>query len=115
MTSRERIMRVLNREMPDCVPICPRMWAYILELYGRGNIADYRDFKRNVHDFDIYMDSFAGPPNYIYSQEHDYSALPEIEVELTETWEGRKKFMSHVEVSSLYIPLLINSLTRAFI
>jgi len=94
MTSRESIMLTLNHEIPDRVPICPRMSAYLWETYGRKpGIDEYLDFKKNCFEFDLFFDTQPFPPEFIYTQTEDHSILPGVEVELTKTVQDRKTYI----------------------
>lgn len=82
MTSRERILAVLNRQKPDRVPISPRIWAWLQEKYGKVTFLEYLDLKEKYFDYDPIIQINPEIPNFIYTQFGDYTCLKEVEVQL---------------------------------
>jgi uroporphyrinogen decarboxylase len=81
MTSRERILAVLNGEMPDKVPVSPKIWAWIQERYGDETYLEYLELKK-IFDYDPVIVLHPSLPNFVYNQLNNYSILADIEVSL---------------------------------
>jgi uroporphyrinogen-III decarboxylase len=83
MTSRERILAVLNKQKPDKVPISPRIWAWILEKYGKDTFLESLDLKGKYFDYDPIIEIKPEIPNFIITQFENYSFLEKVNVDMT--------------------------------
>ncbi len=72
MTGRERILAAIRHEEPDCVPIAPRVWAWLMAEHGSQDLATHLrvfpdlDQMFPVEDgtfntLDVYPDTYALP------------------------------------------------------
>jgi len=77
MTSRERILKTINHEEPDRVPISPRMYAYLKSKYGDERLATHM---KHFPDLDLMFIVDDGTPNYLEIYPDKYN-LPEVKVE----------------------------------
>lgn len=82
MTSRERILAVLNHHQPDKVPIFPRIWAWLLERYGKVTFLEYLDLKK-LFDYDPLIQVNPELPDPIYTQFEDYALFSDIDVDIS--------------------------------
>ena len=64
MTSQERIQAAIRHEIPDTVPVSPRIWAFLLGYYGSSNPMAYLR-AREEFDFDPICIVDTGPSNYL--------------------------------------------------
>mgnify|MGYP000129567825 CR=1 FL=1 len=64
MTSRERLLAVIEHKEPDKVPIAPRIWAWFLEYYGDCSWKTYLKAKEEF-DFDPIIRISSGVKDYI--------------------------------------------------
>ncbi len=92
MTSRERLLAVLNGEVPDSVPINPRMGAWMIERYADPTWLEYLDLKRIV-DYDPIITVSPDLPCFIYSPLDNYAVLDDIEVEIASERKERKLYV----------------------
>lgn len=65
MTSKRRHLSILNGEIPDRIPIAPRIWAYLLEQ--RMTDLDYK----KIHDYDPIIGTTSGFP-FNFDDSHEY-------------------------------------------
>ena len=72
MTSRERLLAVLNKTMPDRIPISPRMSYWMRDYYGGSGYFELMKM-RNEFSFDPIFQIDISPPNFPYTQFIDYS------------------------------------------
>lgn len=87
MTSRERLLAAIAHQEPDTVPVSPRIWAWLLEYYGKGDwLAHLRAAKE--FDFDPLISLGASIANYFYYPIGDYLELKDVAVELRIEREG---------------------------
>lgn len=71
MTSKQRHLAVMRREIPDRIPIAPRIWAWLLE-YGKTHIELKSEF-----DYDPIIFTSSGFP-YHLADTYDYmKAFPD--------------------------------------
>jgi len=71
MTSRERHLAVMRGEIPDRIPIAPRIWAWLLE-YGKTHLELKKEF-----DYDPIIFTSSGFPYHI-DENHEYmSSFPD--------------------------------------
>jgi uroporphyrinogen decarboxylase len=89
MTSRERIVAVLNRQIPDRVPVFPRIWAWLQERYGKATFLEYLNLKK-VFDYDPLIQVNPELPNPIYMQFQDYALFEHLDVDLSCKDQGGK-------------------------
>ncbi len=94
MTSRERIKAVLSREIPDTVPVSPRIWAWLMERYGKISFLEYLDLKEKLFDYDPIIQINPELPNFIYTQLDNYSCLDNIDVKLSCTNKDDKLYIT---------------------
>ena len=93
MTSRERILAVLRREMPDRVPLSPRIGAWMKERYGNVTFLEYLDLKKQF-GYDPIITVMPDVPYPVYTQFVDYGRIGDIEIELTSERKDRKLYVS---------------------
>ncbi len=80
MTSRERLIAVLDKKIPDMVPIFPRMGYWMLDYYGGAGFFDLLKMKGEF-DFDPIFQIGIAPPNFSYTQFLDYSKFNDLTVD----------------------------------
>ncbi|MBP7343583.1 MAG: hypothetical protein GXY21_10535 [Clostridiaceae bacterium] len=81
MTSRERLLAVLNKTMPDRIPISPRMSYWMRDYYGGSGYFELMKM-RNEFSFDPIFQIDISPPNFPYTQFIDYSKFDDITVDM---------------------------------
>ncbi len=96
MTSRERLSAVLNGKIPDRVPISPRIWAWLLELYGQATFLEYLELGKKHFDYDPIMQINPEIPDFIYNQFQDYSLLDNVNVEMNIEKKDGKTFVKRI-------------------
>ena len=96
MTSRERLLAVLDGKIPDRVPISPRIWAWLLELYGKATFLEYLELGKKHFDYDPIMQINPEIPDYIYNQFQDYSLLDNVNVEMNIEKKDGKTFVRRI-------------------
>lgn len=93
MTSRERIMAVLKKQKPDMIPNSPRIWAWLMERYGKPTYLSYLDLKEKYFDYDPIITIPGGFPNFMYTQFEDHACLSDVKVEISKTIEEGKTYV----------------------
>ena len=93
MTSRERILAVLNRTLPDRIPISPRMSYWMRDYYGGSGFFELMKMKTEF-DFDPIFQIDISPPNFPYTQFIDYSKFNEITVDMQSERKDRMLFVN---------------------
>jgi hypothetical protein len=82
MTSKERLLAAIHHQVPDYVPVGPRIWAFESESYGHsGWLYDLKAARE--FDFDPMVFMGSPYPNYVASLMGSYDDLPEVKVSLT--------------------------------
>lgn len=75
MTSRERLLAVMRHEIPDRVPISPRIAAFLSVYYGSSSWMHHLKAAREF-GFDICLPVASPAPAFIYSPSLTYRHLP---------------------------------------
>ena len=74
MTRRERLLAAIRFEGPDCVPVSPRMWRYMLAHGGTQRHEAYLKYA-DEFDFEPMLALPAGPIVFVPHPGADYSRL----------------------------------------
>jgi uroporphyrinogen-III decarboxylase len=93
MTSRERLLAVLNKTLPDRIPISPRMSYWMRDYYGGSGYFELMKMKTEF-SFDPIFQIDITPPNFPYTQFIDYSKFDDITVDLESERKGRMLFVN---------------------
>ncbi len=92
MTSRERLTAVLDKKLPDKVPISPRMAYWMRDYYGGSGFFDLLKMKAEF-DFDPIFQIDITPPNFPYTQFLDYSKFNDITVDFRSERKNKMLFV----------------------
>ena len=91
MTSRQRLLAAIRFEGPDRVPVCPRMWRYMLAHGGSQRLPAYLKYA-DEYGVDLMIGCAAGPVVMYPGPGSDYAKLGQgfrVEESVSENAEGR--------------------------